>query len=95
MLTCPERIYAMEEFHQIPRMYDTAVRTEVARSVLKDPTGKKDPGEFVRAHTDPRIGLGVFKKNVVAGLELLDKIIFQEQGICLRLHDSILGVCNL
>ena len=85
----------MNELHKISCMHDTAIRTEISGSILDNTTCKKNLRKISRRHTNPRIGLGILQKNIVTRLELLDKIVLQQQGISLRLNDSILSIGNL
>ena len=85
----------MDELNQISGMHDTAVWTEISGAVLDDTSCKKDFREIAGRHAYPRICLGVLEKDVVTWLELLDKIVFQEQGIRLGLHHRVFRICNL
>jgi hypothetical protein len=78
-----QRIYIVEEFHEIARVHHTAVWTEIPRSVPDHPSGEKHLREIIIADAYPGIGLGILQENVVARLELLDKIVFKQQCICL------------
>ena len=90
-----ELIGAVKEFHEIARMHYTAVRTEIARSVLDYTPREEDLREIACTDAYPRIGLGILQQDVVARLELLDQIVLQQKGVRLRLHHSVLRVCNL
>ena len=82
----------MEEFDKIARVDHTAVRPEITGPVLDHSAGKKHLRKVSRTDAYPWISLGVLEQDVVTGLELLDKVVFQQQSIRLRLDDSILGV---
>ena len=49
----------------------------------------KYPRERLPRDTDPRIGVTLLEEDVVHGLMLLDEIIFEKQGIMLRLYDDV------
>ena len=95
MLALTQRIDRMNELHKISGMHHAAVRSEIPGSVPDHLAGKENLRELVLAHANPRIGLGVLQKDIVARLELLDQIILQQQRICLRLHDSVLRIGDL
>ena len=79
----------MDELNQISGMHDTAVWTEISGAVLDDTSCKKDFRKVAGRHAYPRICLGILEKDVVARLELLDKIVFQKQSIGLGLYDGV------
>ena len=95
MLAGAKRIYAVDELHEITGVHDAAVWAEIARAVLDETARQEDAREVLGGHAYPRICLRVLQEYVVAGLELLDEIVLQQQGIRLRLYHRILRVGNL
>ena len=95
MLAGAQRIYAMDEIHEVAGVHDAAVWAEIARTVLDEAARQEHARKILGGHAYPRICLRVLQEYVVAGLELLYEIILQQQGIRLRLHHSILRVGNL
>ena len=95
MHACPQRINIVDELHHIPCMNHAAVRTEISGTVLHNPAGEEDTGEFFGSDAYPRIGLRILQKDVITRLELLYKVIFQKQSIRLRLDDGIFRIRNL
>ena len=76
-----QRIYAVEEFHKVTGMYHAAVRTKITGSVPDHAACQKHFREVPSTDTYPWIGLGILQENVVARLELLDQVVFKQQGI--------------
>ena len=68
------------------------VRSEITGTVLDYTTGKENFRIISCTDAYPRIGLGVFKKDIVSRLELLDEIVFQKQGICFSFNYSIFRI---
>ena len=66
----------MEELHQIARMNNAAIRTEITRAIAYQPAGQEDTGKLLRTDTYPRISLGILQQDIVSGLVLLNKIVF-------------------
>ena len=95
MLAGAKRIYAVDELHEVTGVHDAAVWAEIARAVLYEAARQEHAREILGGHAYPRVCLRVLQEYVVAGLELLYEIVLQQQGIRLRLHHSILRVCNL
>ena len=90
-----ERIGMVEEVQQVFRVGDGTVRTEIGAGPAVDAPRQVYPREFLRRDDDPGIGLGVLQEDVVAGLVLLDQVVFQQQRVGLRIHDAELGVGDL
>ena len=71
------------------------VGAEVLRTVaLQLPRGLY-AGKVLAAHDDPRVGLVVFEQDVVTGLQLLDKRIFEQQGVGLTVDDDVADLGDL
>ena len=90
-----QRPVAPEEFEQAPCVHYRAVRAEVARAVLLHPAGEEHPGEGLGGDAYPGVGFAVFEQNVVAGLELLDEVVFEQQGVRLAVDHRVLNIRNL
>ena len=82
----------MEELHKIAGMYHTAIWTEISRSIPDHFSGQEYLREIAAADTDPRIGLRILEQDVIARFVLLDKVVFKQQGIGLRLHHGIFRI---
>ena len=95
VLAGTQGVVCPEEFQQGLGVHHGAVGPEIARTVAHEPAGEEDLGKLVGGHAYPGIGLGVLQQDVVARLVLLDQIVFQKQGVSLRVHDRILDVGNL
>jgi len=95
MLAGTERIDVMEELHQIAGMDHTAVRPKIAGTIPDHATGKEDSWKIFSTDADPRICLRILEENVIARLELLDKIVLKKQCIRFRFNHGIFGISNL
>ena len=72
-----------------------AVRAEVEGAVLYEAAGEEDSGEVLVADADPGVGLAVFQEDVVAGLELFDEVVFQQEGVFFGGNDGVHQVGDL
>ena len=90
-----ERVDIVDELHHIPCMNHAAVRTEISGTVLHNPAGEEDTGEFFGSDAYPWICLRVLQQDIITRLELLYKVVFQKQSIRLRLDDGIFRIRNL
>ena len=94
VFACTQRISRMEEFHKRLGVHHRTVRPEISGAIVEHASGKEHARKLFRSDTDPRIRLGIFKKDVVTRLVLLDKIILKQQGVRLAVNDGILNVGN-
>ena len=94
VLTAAQGVSRAEEIQKGLGVNDRAVGAEIARTVLVQTAGEKNPGKHLGRDADPRVGLGVFQEYVVAGFVLLDEIVLQQQGIGLRIHYRILKISD-
>ena len=73
-------------------MHHGAVRAEIPGPVPDYPAGQKHFRIVSRTYTYPRISLGVLQQYVVLRLELLDKVVFKQEGIGFSIYDRVLGI---
>ena len=95
MLAGAQRIYSMYELYEIARMHNTAVWTKITRTILDDTACKHHAWKLLSSHAYPRISLRILQKNIIAGLELLNEVIFEQKRISFRFHNGILSISNL
>ena len=87
-----QRVVGGEQLQQASGVEHGAVWPEVAGAVLLHTPGQEHARKRFRGDADPGVGLAVLQEDVVAGLVLLDEVVFQQQGVGLGLHDGVLHV---
>ena len=89
------RVEALDKLQNgIHRRY-MAIRAEIGRTVADNLSGAKDTRKVFIRHTDGRIGLVVLQQDVVTRLVFLDKVVFEQQGVFLRIDHRVGYVVNL
>ena len=90
-----EPVKGVDERQQVVGVHGRAVGAEVPGAVPDEAAGDRDAGERLVVQAYPRIGLAVLQENVVAGLELLDEVVLQQEGVRLRADHRMLDVSYL
>lgn len=88
-------IYRAYEFDYGACQLHIGIGTVVFRAVVNDLAGEKHPWKRLVAHRNPRVGLVVFEQYVVAGLVLLDKTVFEVQGIFFAAYNGVFDVADI
>ena len=71
------------------------VRSEIQRAVMFSLTCGKDPRKVLIGHTNPRIALVIFQKDVISRSEFFDKVAFKKQSLRFAAHNNEFDVGNL
>ena len=90
-----QRDHLADEFQDAVLHRHRRVGPEVLRAVALQLARGLDAGEVLAAHDDPRVGLVVFEQDVVAGLQLLDERIFEQQGVGFAVDDDVADLGDL
>ena len=90
-----QRDHLADEFQDAVLHRHRRVGPEVLRAVALQLARGLDAGEVLAAHDDPRVGLVVFEQDVVAGLQLLDERIFEQQGVGFAVDDDVADLDDL
>lgn len=91
----PQRISTPEEIQKNLGVGYRTIWSEISGPVPHNPPCKEYFRERIGRDAYPGICLGVFEKDVVAWLVLLDEVVLQQKGIRFRVHDRILQIGNL
>jgi hypothetical protein len=84
-----------DRVHHRVHLRHVGVRAEVFGPVLLDGPGLEDAGEALIFDADVGVGLVVAEVDVVAGLELLDLIVFEDERLHLRVRHNDVDVHGL
>ena len=86
----------LQQAQGVPSSARAGVWPKVATLLITVATIKCDLWELVlRGYEDIWITFVISKQDVIAWVMPFNKIIFQQQGFCLRVCDSRLNVCSL
>lgn len=88
-------IYRAYEFDYGACQLHIGIGAVVFRAVVNDLAGEKHPRKRLVAHRNPGVGLVVFEQYVVAGLVLLDKAVFEVQGIFFAAYNGVFDVADI
>ena len=72
-----------------------AIRAEVCSKSLVYLSRVDNAWEIFVGYADARIGFTVLQQDVIAGVPLLDKVVFKQEGILLRVYDDVFYIVNL
>ncbi len=75
--------------------WNVAVRAEVCSKSLVYLSCVDNAWEIFVGYADARVGFTVLQQDVIAGIPLLDKVVFKQEGILFRVYDDVFYIVNL
>jgi hypothetical protein len=94
-LTRRDQEVTVDEVNQAVRQIGGEVGTEVSGPVLPQAAGDEDFGVFILRELDVGIALVVTKKDVEAGLILLDEVVLKRQGLLFVFDENVIDVMGV
>ena len=77
MVGSTERIEFLDKFQQGIHRWNVTIWSEVRRAVFNDVSCLEYSWKIFVANTNGRVGLVVFKQDIIARLVFLDEVVFQ------------------
>ena len=95
LMAASERVQVTYQFQQGIHRGHMAVWAEIGACPRDNLACLEDSGEVFIGDDDAWVGLPILEQDVVSGIPLLDKVVFQQQGIFLGVYHDISDVAYL
>ena len=95
IVTCSQRIDIGKEIEDGPNGSNRGIRTEIFRAIFNAFAGKKDPWKTFVLDAYERVGLPVFKVDIVLRVMGLDQGVFKNQSIMFCGNYGVLYLLSL
>jgi len=95
VFAAPDRKNRADQVENEPELRGFGVGAEIERTIAPDLAGEKNSRKTLVGDDQPRVALVVLEVDVVAWLQLLDKVVFEDQRFDFRAGDDDVQVSDV